>query len=96
MLLAELHTLADGGMVGHLVEHQQLIGAEPQYIAQLRLELPLAVTVNIKIEQSAVLQHAKTELGSKRRIPWGECLLFQDAVDRRAGPGAVAAAALQR
>ena len=92
---AELHGLADGGVVGHLVQKQDLVRADAQNVGKWRLqmvELLRAVGAQIPVQQQLVLHHAVDDAAAKRRVLSTQCALAELRLQRGVRPRTVAAA----
>ncbi len=90
-----LHGLADGAVVGHLVQKQDLVRADAQNVGKWRLqmvELLRAVGAQIPVQQQLVLHHAVDDAGCKAPRPERSSAHLPSCLQRGVRPRTVAAA----
>ena len=83
----QIDRLVDGGAVWHLVQEQNLIGAQPQNVRQRGLQVVNglgAVSTQVKVKQQLVLQDAIDHAAAQGRVGTGQSipgnLRLQDGV----------------
>ena len=88
---------ADRGVGGH-PHREQLVGAEPQRVEHLRLDLgqrPVDAGGQDRVVGALPAQRAGGELGGERRVAAGEAVLAQHRGQHQVGVGVVDADRLQ-